>query len=126
MLRIILTICCLLLPLQAKADFKDWSEADKDAYIAFATVSIIDMLQTRSAMRDPCNCYTELNPILGKKAEDHELLLLNGAVLYLLYRSIDSGKTNKRWRNTLNVITGIRVGVIFSNQQQGINIKYAF
>jgi hypothetical protein len=126
MIRFILLTICVLIPLQANAKFKDWSAEDQRAFSAYAAITVIDVLQTSSAMNDPCNCYREANPLLPAQIEDYQLLLLNGAALYVVYNNIDKGKVNNRWRKIFKVITAIRLGAVISNQQKGVTFRYAF
>ena len=116
----------LILSSNSKADFKDWEIKDKTLFATYTTLTIADVLQTRSAMKDPCNCFQEINPIYGSTATDTELLLINGASIGLFYYILDKHPEDRFIRKVIKVASVLRVAAITNNHYNGVSFEYAF
>ena len=125
-LRTLFVLALLILSSHAKADFKNWQLEDKDLFTTYAALTLADVLQTRSAMEDPCNCFREMNPIYGSTATDTELLLINGASIGLFYYLLDKHPEDRFVRKVIKVASVRRVAAIVNNHYNGVSFKYAF
>ena len=117
----ILVVLLLLTPSIAHADYKDWSQERKNIFIAYNIISTIDYLQTASALSDPCECYQEANPFLGKDPSNAELLALNIVTSYMLYRWMDDPTQSTK---LAKVATALRLGVVAQNHSIGVRIDF--
>lgn len=121
MFKIALALVCLLLwPHDANA--KEWSEREKEIFTYYAILSTVDTLQSMSAMRDPCECFREANPIFGEHISDEEAI---GATLVswgLMYWMIENDAPE--W--TLWTAVGLRAGVVINNHSVGAEIRFDF
>ena len=117
----ILVVLLLLTPSIAHADYKDWSQERKNIFIAYNIISTIDYLQTASALSDPCECYQEANPFLGKYPNNAELLALNMATSYIMYRWMDDPTQSIK---LAKFTTALRLGVVAQNHSIGVRIDF--
>lgn len=121
-----LAIFLILVPTIANADYNDWSTEKKSLWWTYNVISTIDYLQTRSALRDPCNCYEEANPLLGKNPKDETMLAVNLVTSYLIYKTLDNPNIRDRDIKALKIVTGLRLGVIVHNHHLGVRINLDF
>lgn len=110
----------------ARSDFKDWDPVDKNIFITYSAIAVVDVLQTRSALSDPCECYAEANPLFGRYPSTGTIAVANAATAYLIYRAIDSPEWSPRYRPALRALTAVRFGVIVNNHHLGVRIQLNF
>jgi len=116
-----LVLLLLLLTGPAHADWQDWDVERKQLFVAYNMISTIDVLQTRSALKDPCECYEEANPLLGKRPSTELMVGLNLLGSYAMYKLLDNKQNDTLWPM---IITGIRLAVIGNNHRIGVRIKF--
>lgn len=99
---------------------KEWSDKEKNLYTAYGVLTIVDTLQTRSALRDPCKCYREGNPLLlSEYPSDAELILWGAASMWAYHRMIE--KDAPDWM--LYTALGLRGVVVINNHSIGVRIR---
>ena len=123
-----LILLLLFVSSEAVAEFRhfnEWTAKEKALFLTYNTVAFIDHRQTRAALKDPCNCYEESNPLYGTNPHKDKAILLNLAVSGLIYHSI--GKYEKDSLNPF-ILGGIlsRTAVVIHNDSIGISWKVAF
>lgn len=97
---------------------KEWSEREKQIYTFYAAAVIGDSLQSYSAMKDPCECFKEANPIFGHNISDEEILLATAVSLWGMHWMIEQDAPE--W--LLLGITGMRWSVVINNHHVGARI----
>ena len=98
---------------------KEWSDRERQIYTFYAAAVVGDSLQSYSAMRDPCECFREANPLFGKNISDEEILLATAASLWGMHWMIEQDAPE--W--LLWTITAGRVAVVINNHEVGARIK---
>lgn len=101
---------------------KEWSEREKQLFAAYGVLIATDIAQTRSARRNPCQCYSEGNPVYGKYASDEELIVFNVLAAWSFYRLVE--KDAPDW--LLYTAVGVRGAIVISNHSIGVRFKHAF
>lgn len=122
-----LWIILFLIPSPAFAEFRhfdDWSSKEKSLFLGYSTIAYIDHRQTRAALADPCNCYTESNPVYGNAHRDKSIAI-NFAVLGAMYWAVGSVPEDKVNYALLGA-TLARTAVVIHNDSIGISWKAAF
>ena len=120
MKKITIGIITFLLCFSNSVLSKEWSDKEKNLYTAYGVLTVIDTLQTRSALRDPCECYSEGNPLLGSKyPSDAELVLWGAASMWAYHTLIERDAPD--WM--LYTALGLRGAVVISNHEVGVRIK---
>ena len=109
----------LMLPTTAYAGWNDWEKKDKIFFGSYAALTAIDMLQSRSAMRDPCGCYHEANPIFGHShVTDKEVIVAGAISMFAMYSLI--AKDAPDWAKWAMI--GMRTAVVVNNHSIGVRI----
>lgn len=119
-LGIAILISSLLWPFTAHS--KEWSDHEKQLFAAYAGLTLIDVAQSYSAMRDPCNCYEEGNPIFGSYVSNEELILASTVSMYAMHRLIE--KDAPDWM--LYTMIGLRGAVVINNHSIGVRINFNY
>lgn len=122
-----LWIILFLIPSPAFAEFRhfdDWSSKEKALFLSYTTVAYIDHRQTRSALSDPCNCFTEQNPVYGQAHRDKSIAI-NLAVLGGIYYVVGKVPEDKANYALLGG-TLLRGAVVIHNDSIGISWTRAF
>lgn len=105
--------------------WNEWTNKEKISYTTYNTLMYIDLNQTKTALKDPCDCYKEANPLFGKDPHIDSIILFNvfaSSYLYWYVGSREEDSGNKiMWG-----LSALRVGVIFHNHQVGISWRVAF
>jgi len=109
----------LLLPTTAYAGWNDWDKKDKIFFGSYAALTAVDMLQSRSAMRDPCDCYIEANPIFGHShVTDKEVIVAGAISMAAMYSLIEKDAPDwAKW-----TMIGMRTAVVVNNHSIGVRI----
>lgn len=101
---------------------KEWSEREKEIFTYYAIVSAVDTMQTMSAMRDPCECFRETNPIFGEHISDEKAI---GATLVgwgIMYWMIEEDAPE--WILWSQV--AVRTAIVINNHSVGARIDIRF
>ncbi len=127
-MKLILAFIACLWCVDVRAEFRhfnEWTDKEKALFLGYNLVSYVDYSQTKSALSDPCDCYSEANPLFGKNPHRDTLLLTNVVVSGIAYYTI--GKDIPDHFNT-SMTTGIalRTYIVYSNHQTGISWRVAF
>lgn len=116
MLRAILALSALLLCGEVNA--KEWSDKDKILFGTYVGLTAVDMLQSRSAMRDPCDCFVEANPMLGHHVSDKEVAIAGVISTIAMYSLIENDAPD--WAKYTMI--GMRAAVVINNHSVGVRI----
>ena len=109
------------------AAYEDWSDKNKTQYKTFLALQVIDTNQTWRAIN--CQKHTacsieELNPILGSHPSKGELLALKLVGNYVVYKLLDSPRSNDAGREqSLRILNGVFTVVVMNN---GIQLRKSF
>ena len=123
-----LLIACLLFSHQAQADFRhfgDWTTKEKGLFTAYNVLSYVDYQQTIAALKHPCGCYREANPLFGDHPSKDKLILTQAAVAGVLYYSIGKNPEG-RLNRTMMYGIAVRSYVVYHNNEVGLSWKVAF
>ena len=101
---------------------KEWSEREKQIYTAHSVLILTDVMQSRSAMKDPCECFREGNPVWGNDISDGEIFLSAAVSFWVMHNMIENDAPE--W--LLWTVTGSRATVVINNHMVGARINYAF
>ena len=101
---------------------KEWSEREKEIFTYYGIIATVDTLQSMSAMRDPCECFREANPIFGERISDTEAIGATLASMGLMYLMIENDAPE--W--VLWTTVGIRGAVVINNHMVGARIDLKF
>jgi hypothetical protein len=124
----LLIIPFLILSGSTQAEFRhfnDWSKKEKALFLSYGTVAYIDHRQTRVALADPCNCYSEANPLYGSNPHKDKSIAINMAVMGLLYYGVGALPEDKVNPYLLGATLG-RTAVVIHNDSIGIDWRVAF
>jgi len=117
----VMALMCLLLWTH-NVSAKEWSEREKQIYTFYASVVVLDGLQSYSAMRDPCECFREVNPVFGSTISDGELALATALSLWGMHSLIENDAPE--W--LLWTVAGSRAAVVVNNHMVGARIELKF
>lgn len=123
-----LSIILCLIPSTTLAEFRhfdDWSDKEKALFLTYGTVAYIDHRQTRLALNDPCNCYTEANPLYGSNPHKDKSIAINLAAAGLIYWAVGSFPEDELNPYLLGATLG-RTAVVIHNDSIGISWTRAF
>ena len=101
---------------------REWTDRQKLIYGVYSTAVILDTAQSTSAMRDPCQCFREANPIFGDKISDGEAVagaLFSMGVMYWMIE-----EDAPEW--VLWGVTAGRAAVVVNNHMVGARIDISF
>ena len=118
----------LILSGSASAEFRhfnDWSKKEKALFISYGTVGYIDHRQTRVALSDPCECYSEANPLYGSTPHADKSIAINLAAMGVIYWAVGSFEADKLNPYLLGATLG-RTAVVVHNDSIGIDWRVAF
>ena len=118
----------LILSGSASAEFRhfnDWSKKEKALFISYGTVGYIDHRQTRVALSDPCECYSEANPIYGSNPHADKSIAINLAAMGVIYWAVGSFQEDEL-NPYLFGATVARTAVVIHNDGIGIDWRVAF
>ena len=101
---------------------KEWSEREKQIYTAYSILVLTDMMQSRSAMKDPCECFREANPVWGNDIRDGEMFLGAAISFWAMHSMIENDAPE--W--LLWTVTTSRFAVVVNNHQVGARIEFNF
>jgi hypothetical protein len=124
----LLIIPFLILSGSANAEFRhfnDWSKKEKALFISYGTVGYIDHRQTRVALSDPCECYSEANPLYGSTPHADKSIAINLAAMGVIYWAVGSFEEDKLNPYLLGATLG-RTAVVIHNDSIGIDWRVAF
>jgi len=124
----VLVIACLLFSQQTLAEFRhfgDWTTKEKSLYTAYNLVSYVDYQQTIAALKHPCGCYRESNPLFGKYPSKDKLMLTQAAVAGIIYYSIGKNPEG-RLNRTMMYGIAVRSYIVYHNNEVGLSWKVAF
>ena len=122
MKKLAIGLMTFLLCFSNAVNSKEWSEREKQIYYFYAGAVIADSLQSYSAMRDPCQCFREANPVFGKRISDEEILASTILSLWGMHLMIE--KDAPEW--ALWGISAARWGVVINNHEVGARIHLDF
>ena len=105
--------------------FDDWSDKEKALFLSYTTVAYIDHRQTRVALADPCNCYSEANPLYGSNPHRDKSIAINLAVLGGIYYIVGKVPEDKANYALLGA-TLARTAVVIHNDNIGVSWRVAF
>lgn len=105
--------------------FNDWSKKEKAVFLTYGTVAYIDHRQTRVALADPCNCYSEANPLYGGTPHKDKSIAINLAAMGIIYYTVGSLEENLTTPYLLGATLG-RTAVVIHNDSIGIDWRVAF
>ena len=124
--KLLIILCLIANPAQAEfRHFNEWTKEEKALYTGYNLISYIDYSQTKSALSDPCNCYTEANPIFGKNPHSDTILAVNVLASAYVYYSVGSRLPNN-FNKTMAVVTGVRTAIVIHNDQIGVSWSVGF
>lgn len=118
----------LLSPLVSADEFRhfgDWTTKEKSLYTAYNVLSYVDYQQTIAALKHPCGCYREANPLFGGHPSKDKLILTHAAVAGILYWSIGKNPQD-RLNDTMMAGIAVRSYVVYHNNEVGLSWKVAF
>ena len=118
----VLLLTLFLFPVSAFADYEDWETERKALFWTYTTIAAVDYMQTSSALKDPCSCYYEANPLLGRNPSDEKLLGVTLLSTAAMYYWLDNSKD----LTFPKIATAIRLGVIVHNHNLGIRVSFGF
>jgi len=122
----LIILCLIANPAQAEfRHFNNWADSEKRAFLLYSALSYIDYSQTKYALKDPCNCYVEGNPLWGKTPHPDKMLLGNILISGLVYTTIGKGEP-EHFNSMLVAGSVLRASVIYHNQKVGIHWSVAF
>ena len=124
----LLIILCLTTSPIASAEFRhfnDWTTKEKALYTGHTFVSYIDYSQTKSALSDSCDCYSEGNPIFGSQPHADTLLATNIIVSAYMYYRVGSRPPDD-FNKIMAIATGLRTAIVINNDQLGISWSVGF
>lgn len=116
----------LLMAANSQAGFSDWDRERQAIFLSYNALVLADLAQTNSALKDPCNCYEEANPILGKNPDITKVIAMNLVTSYFIYEMLDKPQLSRADRNLLWGVTALRVGVVAHNRSLGVNMSWRF
>jgi len=105
--------------------FGDWTNKEKGLYTAYNVLSYIDYTQTKTALRHPCECFKEANPLFGDYPHPDKLALTQATVSGILYYWIGSEKEDQL-NNTMIWGIAVRSYVVYHNNEVGLSWQLAF
>lgn len=111
-----------LLLWSTNAHSKEWSDREKQLFTAYAGLTLIDVAQSHSAMRDPCDCFKEGNPVFGSYVSNEELLLASAVSMYAMHYLIEEDAPD--WM--LYTMIGLRGAVVINNHSVGVRINFNY
>ena len=121
MFKIALALTCLLLwPHNANA--KEWSEREKEIFTYYGAIVATDVAQSMSAMRDPCECFREANPLFGEHLSDEEAVLGGLVSMGIMYWLIEEDAPE--WLLWSQV--AVRGAIVINNHSVGARIDLRF
>jgi len=94
------------------ADYKDWSEKEKQQYKVYIALQVVDTAQTihtincQKSIRCP---FYELNPILGSHPRKADLLALKVIGNFIIYKILDKSTKRSKSLRILNIVGTIVV-----------------
>ena len=122
MKKLAIGLMTVLLCFSNTVNSKEWSEREKQIYTFYAAAVIGDGLQSYSAMRDPCECFKEANPIYGHNISDKEIFFSTALSLWGMHWMIEQDAPE--W--LLWTITAGRFAVVINNHEVGARIRLNF
>lgn len=105
--------------------FGDWTDKEKGLFTTYNILAYTDYKQTSIALKHPCQCYREANPLFGDYPSSQKLALTQVAFSGILYYWVGSGSPN--YHN--DVMWGavvVRSYVVHQNSELGISWRVAF
>lgn len=118
MLKIATVLMCLLLWTH-NVNAKEWSEREKQIFAAYGVLVATDMMQSRSAMKDPCECFVEANPLYGSNISDGEIIIGSALSMWAMHSLIENDRPD--WIIAAAFV--IRTAVIINNHSVGVRIN---
>ena len=101
---------------------KEWSDREKQIFTYYSALVAADVAQSMSAMRDPCECFREANPIFGEHISDEEAAIGGLVSMAAMYWMIE--KDTPEW--FLWSAVAVRGAVVINNHSVGARIDLRF
>ena len=101
---------------------KEWSEREKEIFAYYGVLATVDTMQSMSAMRDPCECFREANPIFGERISDTEAIGATLIGMGIMYWMIENDAPE--WLLWSQVAT--RSAIVINNHMVGARIDLRF
>lgn len=116
-----LLLALFIMASPAYADIKEWDNTTKIQFGITSALAIGDAVTTIQALKNP-NTY-ELNPLLGKRPTESQILAFTALSIYGSYKAYDS--LNENQRTVFFVITSIaRAYAINNNIGIAVELKF--
>lgn len=125
-MKTLIVIVLILFSSSASAEYRDWDQERKNIFLAYNIISTIDLLQTTSALNDPCNCYKEANPLLGSYPSDETLIAVTLLGNYAMYKWLDQSNFSRNDRIAAKAAVFTRLVVVAHNHSVGVRIDIPF
>ena len=97
---------------------KEWSEREKQIFAAYGVLTATDMIQSRTAMKDSCECFVEANPLYGSNISDAEVIIGSALSMWAMHYLIENDGPD--W--IIGTMFAIRTAVIVNNHSVGVRI----
>jgi len=117
-----LAVLTLGLFLSLGVQAKEWSEREKEIFTYYGALVAVDVAQSMSAMRDPCECFREANPLFGERISDEEAVLGGLVSMAAMYWLIE--EDTPEW--FLWSAVAVRGAVVINNHSVGARIDLRF
>ena len=124
--KLLIILCLISSPAHAEfRHFNDWTTKEKALYSGHTLISYIDYSQTKSALSDPCGCYSEGNPIFGSQPHADTLLATNILISAYAYYRVGSRPPDD-FNKIMAVATGLRTAIVINNDRIGVSWSVGF
>lgn len=101
---------------------KEWSKKEKEIFTYYAALVSIDVAQSMSAMRDPCECFREANPLFGDHISDEEAVVSGLVSMGIMYWLIEEDAPE--WMLWTQV--AVRGTIVINNHSVGARVDLKF
>ena len=124
--KLLIILCLISSPAHSEfRHFNDWTTKEKALYSGHTLISYIDYSQTKSALSDPCDCYSEGDPIFGSQPHADNLLATNILISAYAYYRVGSRPPDD-FNKIMAVATGLRTAIVINNDRVGISWSVGF
>jgi len=102
---------------------EDWELRDEVLFGSLVTLQVVDILQTREAMKHP-EQFKEANPVFGDDPSTGKLVLIKGVYVGVVWHLLDEYTSSKDRTVALWVLNAIAAVVVLNNHLVGVRIEF--